>query len=82
MVDFCATVQKSYSLFYVESLDWRVDFKIRINSMASQEKENKKFYVQLMKKWELLHLTLNNSKSEGDNQDQIKNVQDKESSSY
>ena len=82
MVDFCSTVQKSYSLFYVESLDWRVDFKIRINSMASQEKENKKFYVQLMKKWELLHLTLNNSKSEGDNQDQIKNVQDKESSSY
>ena len=82
MVDFCSTVQKSYSLFYVESLDWRVDFKIRINSMAIQEKENKKFYVQLMKKWELLHLTLNNSKSEGDNQDQIKNVQDKESSSY
>ena len=41
MVDFCSTVQKSYSLFYVESLDWRVDFKIRINSMASQEKENK-----------------------------------------
>ena len=45
MVDFCSTVQKSYSSFYVESLDWRVDFKIRINSMASQEKENKKFYV-------------------------------------
>ena len=41
MVDFCSTVQKSYSLFYVESLDWRVHFKIRINSMASQEKENK-----------------------------------------
>ena len=41
MVDFCSTVQKSYSLFYVESLDWRADFKIRINSMASQEKENK-----------------------------------------
>ena len=41
MVDFSSTVQKSYSLFYVESLDWRVHFKIRINSMASQEKENK-----------------------------------------
>ena len=38
-----------------------------------------------MKKWELLHLTLDNSKSDkgqGDYQDQIKNVQDKESSSY
>ena len=44
-----------------------------------------KFYAQLMKKWELLHLTLDNSKSDkelGDYQDQIKNVQDKESSSY
>ena len=38
-----------------------------------------------MKKWELLHLTLDNSKSDeeqGDCEDQIKNVQDKESSSY
>ena len=38
-----------------------------------------------MKKWELLHLTLDNSKSDkgqGDYQDQIKNVQDKESSGY
>ena len=38
-----------------------------------------------MKKWELLHLTLDNSKSDeeqGNYKDQIKNVQDKESSSY
>ena len=41
MVAFCRTVQKSYSLFCVESLDWGVDFKIRISSIASQEKGNK-----------------------------------------
>ena len=38
-----------------------------------------------MKKWELLHLTLDNSKydeEQGNYKDQIKNVQDKESSSY
>ena len=38
-----------------------------------------------MKKWEPQNLTLNNSKSEerqGDYQDKIKNVQDKESLSY
>ena len=38
-----------------------------------------------MKKWEPLHLTVDNSKSDngqGDYQDQIKIVQDKESSSY
>ena len=38
-----------------------------------------------MKKWEPLHLTLDNSKSDkeqGDYQEQINNVQDKESSSY
>ena len=38
-----------------------------------------------MKKWEPIHLTLDNSKSEegqGDYQDKIKNVQDKESLSY
>ena len=37
-----------------------------------------------MKKWELQHLTLDNSRSDkgqGNYQDQIKNVQDKESSS-
>ena len=41
MVDFCSTAQNSYSLFYVASLDWGVDFKIRMSSMPSQEKENK-----------------------------------------
>ena len=38
-----------------------------------------------MKKWEPLHLTLDNSKSDkeqDDYQEQINNVQDKESSSY
>ena len=38
-----------------------------------------------MKKWKRLHLTLENSKPEeglGDYQEKIKNVQDKESSSY
>ena len=38
-----------------------------------------------MKKWELLHLILVNSKSDkeqGHYYDQIKNVQDKQSSSY
>ena len=44
-----------------------------------------KFYVYLMKKWEPLHLVLDNSKSEegqGHYQDKIKNVQGQESSSY
>ena len=38
-----------------------------------------------MKKWEPLHLTLDNSKSDkgqADYQDQVKNVHNKESSSY
>ena len=38
-----------------------------------------------MKKWDPLHLALDNSKSEegqGNCQDKIKNVQEKESSSY
>ena len=57
--------------------------KIRSN-IVSQEKENK-VYAQLMKKWEPLHLTLDNYKSDkgqGDYQDQVKSAQDKESSSY
>ena len=40
----------------------------KLESTVWQAKRKKiKFYVELMKKWELLHLTLNNSKSEGDN---------------
>ena len=35
------TVQKSYWLFFVGSLDWELDFKIRISFAShSQEKEN------------------------------------------
>ena len=50
-----------------------------------QAKRKKKNYAWLSKKWELLHLTLDNSefdKGQGDYYDQIKNVQDKESSSF
>ena len=71
-------------LFCVESLD--VEQISKLESAVLQAKRKKiKFYAQLMKKRELLNLTLDNSKSDkgqGGYQDQIKNVQGKEGSSY
>ena len=41
MVALCSNVQKSHWLFCVESLDLGLDFKIRIRSIANQQKEGK-----------------------------------------
>ena len=60
-----------------------VDFKIRI-SIPIQKNENRILCIA-NEEMQSLHLTFNNRKSEegqGDCLDKIKNIQDKESSSY
>ena len=73
MVTFYSTVQKFHWLFCVGSRHW-VDFKIE--SVLSNAKIKKiKFYILLMKKWEQLPLTLDNSKSEERRGDYLDNKQ-------
>ena len=62
MVAFCSTEQKSHWLFCVGSLDCEQISKLE--SVLPDKRKKIRFYVYLMKKWEPLHLTCNNSKSE------------------
>ena len=76
MVAFCSTVQTSHRLFCVGSLDCQQISELEL-VIASQEKENMILCIQLMKKWEPIHLTVVNSKSEegqGDYQDKTENI--------